>query len=108
MEKRKGNLSRRKFLKTLAVAGSSLATAGALGVTGHRAFAQGTTELKFGYLPLTSFLQVFLADDLGYMKEMGIKINYERVGSGAKAMAFLASGDLDLAGEACRPAFLMP
>ena len=98
MEKRKVSLDRRKFLKTFGLAGCALATAGALGVTGHRAFAQGTTELKFGYLPLTSFLQVFLADDLGYMKEMGIKIKYERVGSGAKAMAFLASGDLDLAG----------
>ena len=98
MEKRKGSLNRRQFLKSLAVAGSALATTGMLGINRRRAFAQGTTELTFGYLPLSSFVQVFLAEDLGYLKEAGITLKYERVDSGAKAKAFLASGELDMAG----------
>jgi NitT/TauT family transport system substrate-binding protein len=91
-------MTRRKFLEVGAKGAGALA-AGGLVLAGQRSMvqAQRLTELKIGYLPSTSYIGIFLADDLGYFRRRGIKIKYEKVVTGAAAMGFMATGELDLA-----------
>ena len=96
MDKKKGGLDRRGFLKAAGWGAASLVGAGLVLKPGF-ARGQRLTELKLGSLPLASFAGVFLADDLGYLKEAGIKISYENVPAAARAMAFLTTGELDIA-----------
>ena len=91
-------MTRRKFLE-VGAKGACTVAGGGLILTGQgsTAGAQRTTELKIGYLPSTSYIGIFLADDLGYFRRRGIRIKYEKVVSGAAAMGFMATGELDLA-----------
>ncbi len=96
MDKKKSSLDRREFLKAAGWGAASLAGASLVLKPGF-ARGQRLTELRMSYLPLASFAGVFLADDLGYLREAGIKIKYERVPSASKSMAFLTTGQLDIA-----------
>jgi NitT/TauT family transport system substrate-binding protein len=89
-------LTRRQLLKAGGLGAASLAGANLILKPGF-ARGQRVTELKMAYLPLASFAGVFLADDLGYLREVGIKVKYERVPAAAKSMAFLTTGQLDMA-----------
>lgn len=70
---------------------------GLLALTLVSAPALGQTKVRTGYLPVISYVPIFVAVDLGYFKEKNIEIELLRFASGAKQMAPLASGSIDVA-----------
>ncbi len=69
----------------------------------QRAAAQ--EKVNLGYLAVISFAPLFLAEDKGFLKEQGVKVEYKRFVSGAKMMAPLATGQLQVAAGAVSAGF---
>ncbi len=59
----------------------------------------GLTTVKVATVGSISDAGFYLADDRGYLKEVGLAIDYERLQSGPQMVPFLASGQLDVAGS---------
>ncbi|MBI3089160.1 MAG: ABC transporter substrate-binding protein [Candidatus Tectomicrobia bacterium] len=59
--------------------------------------AEAQTKVRTGSMPVISYVPIFAAVDLGYFKEQNIEIELLPFASGAKQMAPLAAGSLDVA-----------
>lgn len=54
-------------------------------------------KVKTGYLPLVSFVPIFVAIDEGYFKEQNIELDLTRFNSGTHMLPALAIGEIDVA-----------
>jgi ABC-type nitrate/sulfonate/bicarbonate transport system substrate-binding protein len=60
--------------------------------------APGTTLVRIATVGSISDAGFYLADDRGYMKEMGLTADFQRLQSGPQMVPLLATGQLDVAG----------
>jgi nitrate/nitrite transport system substrate-binding protein len=93
------NMSRRKVIRTAAVAATGLVIDPALRAV---AYAQGSDkpekqEVRIGFIPLTDCASVVMAAELGFDKKYGIKIVPTKEASWAGVRDKLVNGELDLA-----------
>lgn len=58
--------------------------------------ASSAEVVKAVHVPLMNFAPLYVAIEKGYCKEQGIQVDLDRVKSGVDAMAFLASGQIDM------------
>lgn len=58
--------------------------------------ADAAEVVKAAHVPLMSFAPLYVAMEKGYFREQGIQVELDRVKAGVEAMAFLASGQIDL------------
>lgn len=58
--------------------------------------ARAEESVRLGYLSVISFAPVYLAEDQGFLKEQGLKVEYERFVSGSKMVAPLATDRLNI------------
>ena len=82
-------LTRRRLLKAAAFAAAS-------GLVPARVRAQVLAEVRVAGPPLASNIGVYLAEELGFFKDKGIRMKYDTAVSAAELMAFLAAGRLDV------------
>lgn len=85
-------MGRREFIKSAALG----LTAAVLSPGVAR--GQILKEIRVGQLPVASFIGIYLADDHGFMRDYGLKLKYEPIGAGARAVAMVVAGNLDFAG----------
>lgn len=64
------------------------------------------TNVKVGYLPITSFGPIFLAQEQGYFARQGIGVELVKFQSGAAALPSLINGDIAVSGGALSPGFV--
>lgn len=88
-ERKELKLSRRGLLKAAAFAATS-------SLVPIPARAQVLTEVRVAGPPLASNIGVYLAEELGYFKDKGIRMKFDTAVSAAELMAFLAAGRLDV------------
>lgn len=60
------------------------------------ALAQGVTRLRLGMLGSASDAGIFIAQDLGYFRELGLELDVSRFDSAARMVAPLGAGQLDI------------
>jgi NitT/TauT family transport system substrate-binding protein len=58
--------------------------------------ATAAEVVKAAHVPLINFAALYVGIEKGYFREQGIQVDLDRVKSGVDAMAFLASGQLDV------------
>ncbi|WP_236791791.1 ABC transporter substrate-binding protein [Amycolatopsis sp. GM8] len=63
----------------------------------------GLTTIRVGTEKVTSDAGIFLADRLGYFKEAGIQIDYQRLNDAPSITNALATGHLEVAGASLAP-----
>jgi NitT/TauT family transport system substrate-binding protein len=84
--------SRSTFLRQTGLVCSALAAGGAPAIVR----AQGKKPLAISYLASTLFAPVFVAYERGYFSDAGFDVTLQQVQNGQAAMAFAASGRIDL------------
>ncbi|MFI6344191.1 ABC transporter substrate-binding protein [Streptomyces sp. NPDC050560] len=65
--------------------------------------ANGLSVVKIGSEKVTSDAGIFLADQIGYFKKAGIKVEYQRLSDAPTITNALATGHLDVAGASLAP-----
>ncbi len=60
-------------------------------------------KIKVAISPITSYLPVFAAQELGYFKEMGLEVETIRISGGPKKLEAMAGGSVDIAGSSIPP-----
>jgi NitT/TauT family transport system substrate-binding protein len=83
-------LTRRDFL------GGALAAAGAALLPRNWAFAQTSTKLQVGTIPIGNLSPFFIAQEKGFFKEAGLDISVIPMAGGAAIQPALASGALNI------------
>jgi NitT/TauT family transport system substrate-binding protein len=63
------------------------------------------TTIKVGFVPVTVFAPIFVAQDLGYYAEEGLNVDLEPFPGGSDPVVLTASGQLDAAFVGVGPAF---
>ncbi len=62
-------------------------------------------ELEIGYIPISIYAPVFVAEEKGYFDEQGLDVTLSPFAGGADPIALTASGELDAAAAGLGPAF---
>lgn len=65
--------------------------------------SNGLTVIRIGSEKATSDAGIFMADHLGYFKEVGLKVQYVRLANAPAITNALATGDLEVAGASLAP-----
>ena len=62
-------------------------------------------EVTVGYIPVSIYAPVFVAEAKGYFAEQGLDVSLENVAGGSEVVALTASGQFDLAATGAGPGF---
>jgi NitT/TauT family transport system substrate-binding protein len=64
------------------------------------------TNVKVGYIPITSFGPIYLAQEQGYFARQGIKLDLVKFQNGAETIPALVNGDIAAGGATVSPALI--
>lgn len=74
-------------------------------VTVSEPFTGETTEVTFGYVPVSIFAPVFIAKEKGYFAEQGLDVTLQPLPGGSDMVALTATGEFDAGIGGAGPAF---